>query len=207
MVFRDAYDEAIAYLDSELDALFGALASTPRLSNTIVIITSDHGEQFGEHRLLDHANSVYLSLLHVPLVIVGPGVPAGQRTPEPVSLRDIAATILDAAGVTGTTLPGQSLLSHAAASDTDSVSLLLAEVERTVKGAFPWWFPAQRGRVKSLISRDWQYIRNLADGREELFDLRADPFGLTDVAAREPARVNEYRLQLDGLIKPSAPPR
>jgi arylsulfatase A-like enzyme len=205
--FRDAYDESIAYLDSELDALFGAIASTPRLSNTIVIITADHGEQFGEHRLLDHANSVYLPLLHVPLVIVGPGVPAGQRAAEPVSLRDVAATILEAAGVTGTPLPGQSLLSQAAASDTDNATLLVAEVERTVKDAFPWWYPAQRGRVKSLISRDWQYIRNFADGREELFDLRTDPFGLMDVAVREPARLNDYRLQMDALVKPSPRPR
>jgi arylsulfatase A-like enzyme len=83
--------------------------------------------------------------------------------------------------------------------------LLLAEVEKTVRGAFPESYPAQRGRVKSLISRDWQYIRNLADGREELFDLRTDPFGLTDVAAREPARVTEYRMQLDAIVKPSAP--
>ncbi len=131
--FRDAYDGAIAYLDSQLDALFRAIDSTPRLSNTIVIVTSDHGEQFGEHGLLDHVNSVYLSLLHVPLVIVGPGVAAGQRTAEPVSLRDVAATILDAAGVTGTTLPGQSLLSRAEASDTDNATILLSEVEKAIR--------------------------------------------------------------------------
>ncbi len=61
--------------------------------------------------------------------------------------------------------------------------------------------------MKAVISRDWQYIRNFGDGREELFDLRADPFGLTDRAAQEPARVNKYRLHLDALVKPSAPPR
>jgi len=205
--FRDAYDESIAYLDSELDALFRAIASTPRLRDTIVIVTSDHGEQFGEHELLDHANSVYLPLLHVPLVIVGPGVAAGQRTAEPVSLRNIAATIVDAAGVSGSSFPGQSLLPGAIGADTDNVTWLLAEVEKTVKGAFPERYPAQRGRVKSLISRDWQYIRNFADGREELFDLRADPFGLSDRAAREPARLNEYRFQLDAIVKPSAPHR
>jgi arylsulfatase A-like enzyme len=202
--FRDAYDEALAYLDSQLDALFRAIDSTPRLRNTFVIVTSDHGEHFGEHGLLDHVNSVYLSLLHVPLVIVGPGIAAGQRTEEPVSLRDVAATILEAAGVTGTSLPGESLLSRAAATDTGTDPLLLSEVEKAMRGAYPEWYPAQRGRVKSLVSRDWQYIRNFGDGREELFDLRADPFGLTDRAGQEPARLNEYRLQLDALVKSSA---
>ena len=61
--------------------------------------------------------------------------------------------------------------------------------------------------MKSLISRDWQYIHNFADGREELFDLRADPFGLMDVSVREPARLNDYRLQLEAIVKPTAPPR
>ena len=201
--FRDAYDEAIAYLDSQLEHLFRAIESTPRLRNTVVIVTSDHGEQFGEHGLLDHSNSLYLPLLHVPLVIAGPGVAGGQRVEEPVSLRDVAATILQLAGLTESNVPGQSLLSRSSASAEANDPILLAEAERTLRGAYPEFYPAQRGRVKSLISREWQYIHNLADDRDELFDLRADPSGLTDRAAQEPARVKDYRSQLNGILKPA----
>jgi arylsulfatase A-like enzyme len=199
--FRDAYDEAIAYLDSQLEHLFRAIESTPRLEDTVVIITSDHGEQFGEHGLLDHSNSLYLPLLHVPLVIAGPGVGAGQRVEGPVSLRDVAVTILQLTGVTESDVPGESLLSRASTAADAGDPVLLAEAERTMKGAYPEFYPAQRGRVKSLISRDWQYIHNLADDRDELFDLRADPLGLNDRAAQEPARVKDLRSRLDALVK------
>src|SRR5262249_30983432 len=75
----DSYDGTLAYLDSQLELLFSALESQGILENTLVIITSDHGEEFGEHGLLDHGNSLYLASVHVPLVIHFPGrVPAGQ---------------------------------------------------------------------------------------------------------------------------------
>ena len=76
-----------------------------------MIVTSDHGEGLGEHDLFDHGESLYRPEIHVPLVIV---LPAGQRATgvvrEPVSLRDLPATILDLVGLSeGSPFPGRSL--------------------------------------------------------------------------------------------------
>jgi len=109
---EDRYDAAIAYLDRELDRLFAELARRGVLDRTIVVVTSDHGEQFGEHGLRGHANSLYLPVLEVPLMLRYPArVPAGRRVTQAVSLRDLPATILDLAGAGGVAplLPGTSL--------------------------------------------------------------------------------------------------
>src|SRR5690606_2852854 len=81
------------------------------LDNTLVIVTSDHGEHFGEHGLMAHGNSVYRPLLQVPLFIRFPGrVPGGLRIAEPVTLRDLGATAFDLAGlVPSSPWPGGSL--------------------------------------------------------------------------------------------------
>jgi len=108
---RDKYDAAVAYIDAEIDSLFRTLERRGILDHTIVIITSDHGEQFGEHGLEEHGNSVYTQLLRVPLVIRYPGaVPAGVRVPGVASLRNIPATVLDLSRVrTAKRFPGETL--------------------------------------------------------------------------------------------------
>lgn len=73
---NNAYDAAIAYLDHQLGVLFRELEGAGLLEDTLIVITSDHGEQFGEHGLLTHGNSLYLPLLHVPLLI---SYPRGYR--------------------------------------------------------------------------------------------------------------------------------
>jgi arylsulfatase A-like enzyme len=104
------YDGAVAYLDHEIGKLLDTLRDTGVLRNTIVILTSDHGEQFGEHRLTQHANSLYRQALHVPLVISFPGrVPGGKRVRDPVSLREIPATVTDLAQLESDGLGGASL--------------------------------------------------------------------------------------------------
>src|SRR4029434_6029700 len=96
---RDRYERAIAYLDSELGRLFAALERRGLLANTLVVVTSDHGDEFAEHGLVDHGNTLYRASLHVPLVLHFPGrVPGGRRVMQPVSLRNLAATVLDLVG-------------------------------------------------------------------------------------------------------------
>ncbi len=80
----DAYDGAIAYLDDAIGRLLDELERRGTLERTIVIITSDHGEQFGEHRLLAHGNSLYMQVLGVPLMILASG-----RVPEGIRVRDM----------------------------------------------------------------------------------------------------------------------
>ena len=97
---RDCYDECIAYLDEQVGKLLEQLESSGLLANTVVVITADHGEHFGEHDgIFGHMYSLYGQEIRVPLVVIAPGrVPAGQVVSAPVTLRDLAATILDLAG-------------------------------------------------------------------------------------------------------------
>jgi arylsulfatase A-like enzyme len=105
----DKYDESIAYLDHQLGQLFAALQARGRWERTLVVVTSDHGEEFGEHGVYFHGNSLYRASLEVPLLLRYPGVvPAGQAIVVPVSLRDLAATVLELAGAPAE-LPGRSL--------------------------------------------------------------------------------------------------
>ena len=106
-----AHEGAIAYVDRELDRLFRALSDAGQLDNTVIVVTSDHGEQFGEHGLDHHGNRVYTQVLRVPLVIRYPSqVPPGRRVDRPVTLRDLPATIVSLAGVgEGSPFPGEPL--------------------------------------------------------------------------------------------------
>src|SRR5262249_32828166 len=84
---QNVYDCCLASLDGQLGLLSGELEGRSSLENTLVFLTADHGEQFGEHGLPGHGNSLYLPVVHVPLQIVFPShVPAGERIAEPVSL-------------------------------------------------------------------------------------------------------------------------
>ena len=95
----------------QLGRLFDELERRGVLENTLVIVTSDHGEELGEHGLFGHGRSLYRPELHVPLLIVRPGrVAAGRVVAEPVSLRDLPATVVDLLGLAdGSPFPGGSL--------------------------------------------------------------------------------------------------
>ncbi len=110
---RDCYDNCIAFLDIELGRLLDDLRGQGLLDNTVVIITSDHGESFGDHGHFGHSSSVFLDAVGVPLVILSPGAPAGQVVASPVSLRDLPATVVDLLGLSaGSPLPGRSLAAY-----------------------------------------------------------------------------------------------
>jgi len=172
----DAYEGSIAFVDTQLGRLFDELKRQGVLENTIVIVTSDHGEQFGEHGLFDHANSLYRAVLHVPLVISYPGtVPAGLRVEAPVSLVDLASTVLDLTGTADgapAPLPGRTLASHWGGTPSATGTPVFAEVSKGINTA-PW-LPVSRGRMTSVLMNGWHYVRN-GDGTEELYDFAHDP--------------------------------
>jgi arylsulfatase A-like enzyme len=175
----DAYDGAIAYLDHHLGRLFAELERRGALDNTLVIVTSDHGEQFGEHGLMHHSNSLYLPVLHVPLVLSYPRrVPAGLRVTDPVSLRDLPATVADFLDLSGrTSFPGESWSAQWSGSGGGQAvqEPLLAEVRRGECLAYPAWYPAARGSMRSLTEGSLHYIKHLGDGSEQLYDFSRDP--------------------------------
>lgn len=179
---RAAYDGSVAYLDQELGRLLRGLRQRRLLAHTLVVITADHGEQLGEHGLMDHGNSLYRPLVEVPLVMLWPGrVPSGLRIDVPVSLRDLAATLEDLAlGDSGRTFPGRSLAALWEEGPAAEVSVPLSEARD--EGETHAWMPLSRGDMKSIVSGRWHYILN-GDGQEEVYDLYEDPNEERDLVA------------------------
>ena len=95
----DLYRDEITAVDAALGALLSTWDARP--GDNLVVVTSDHGEAFGEHGEWSHSLFVYDTTLHVPLIIHGAGFGAGTRSPAAVGLTDIGATILEAVGTGG----------------------------------------------------------------------------------------------------------
>jgi arylsulfatase A-like enzyme len=181
-VLTRAFEACLAYLDDQVGRLLADLAARGLMENTIVIITADHGEQLGENRLLNHANSLYSPLIHVPLIIVYPGrMPAGQRVDATVSYVDLPATITELLQLNPSTrFPGQSLLrwlDPAVQQAANSSQLAIAEVSPKPKDRMEAGdnvTPISRGRMRSAVSAEYHYILN-GDGSEELYRFADDP--------------------------------
>ncbi len=191
----DSYDNCISYLDEQLGHLFDELARSGVLDRTLIVVTSDHGEELGDHGLFDHGQSVYRGEIRVPLLIVPPGRDRGQHiVPEMVSLRDLPATIVDSVGLAnGSPFSGRSLArfwrepaskSSSAPGDAIFSELVSPNPFDPNQGRSP----AYRGPVVSAAQGDFVYIRNLGDGAEELFNERDDPGELHNLAAAESAQ-------------------
>jgi len=200
-----SYEAAIASLDREIGSLLRALERRGELGRTIVVITSDHGEQHGEHGLIGHVNSVYMPLVHVPLLISHPAsVPAGVRVAAAASLVDLPATILDLTGSSGeraAVLPGRSLAAHwQRASDAAEGRPALSELE--AGPVLRDWYPVAEGSLRSLVSDRYHYIES-EKGTRELFDLLADPQEDRNLAGQpgtEPV-IDDLRGRLDRTLR------
>ena len=199
----DAYDESLLYLDAQIGALMDSLDAKGALENTLVVITSDHGESFGEHGMMFHGHSMYRDQLAVPLIVRLPGpIAAGLRVTAPVGTEQIPATILKLAGITTDVLPGPALpLSDGAA---DSSPAVIGGVGR--RSLVPADWPTSRGWVTSLATRRFHFILN-EDGTAHLFDL-ADVKEERDLGV-EPAysdSVSTLKRQLEDLWERPARP-
>ena len=190
---RDMYESTIAYLDAQLGLLRAELAERGLLDRTVVIITSDHGEQFGEHGMTSHGNSLYSPLLNVPLVMIHPSsVPAALRIEEPVTLRDLPATVMRlAAPNTPNPFPGSSLTHH-------WESEFPSSAPSPILAALTW----QDGSISYALRDGPLLYIDWFQEREELYDLRHDPDEEHDLA-QDPdfaARLDEVRSLKDSLV-------
>jgi arylsulfatase A-like enzyme len=187
------YDGALTYLDHELGQLFAELDRKGLLRNTVVVITADHGEEFGEHGVFDHGNSLYRPSVHVPLVLVAPGhAPTGRSIELAVTLRDIAHTLVDlAVPHAENPFPGQSLRRYW----TDSLpgeEPVLSEVSQGIRT--PKWYPVSQGDMKSVVAENLRYIKT-GDQKEELYGLRTDPWEQHDLIRGDSGSARLERLR------------
>jgi arylsulfatase A-like enzyme len=206
-VAQRAYDGCIAYLDQQLGLLVERLERRGDLENTLIIITSDHGEGFGEHGNYNHATSLYQEQIHVPLLIRFPGrVPAGRRIAGPVSLRDIPATVLDILEEETPALPGRSLARcWSPLGSPEDAPPVLSELEPLdcIRRS-PHDFLA-KSPLMALRSDNVKYIRQKDHGVEEVFDLATDPREERNLAGRagHQAAMDRFRQAYVRLANPA----
>ncbi|MEM7583438.1 MAG: sulfatase [Acidobacteriota bacterium] len=204
-VISGTYDATIAELDQLLGELLTRLEDAGHLDNTIVVLTSDHGEHLGEQHLLDHQYSVYEPLVRVPLVVHLPEHLRDRLAPgreaRPVMTFDLFPTLLQLAG-----------LSNPLADRSHAVSLLepkpsrprLSEYTapfktafRTVRELHPDWQSAPwESALRALTHERHKLIRREADGASRLFAIDSDPAETTDLGADQP----ELRQRLEDLL-------
>jgi arylsulfatase A-like enzyme len=173
------YEVSIRYLDGQINALLTELEGRGLLRNTLVIVTSDHGEEFGTHGLQDHGTGLYLTQIQVPLVLLMEGkLPAGLRVTPAVSLRNVAATVLELAGgdhPVRPELPGASWARfwRTPGATVGPDDLILTNLTPRPRPAD--WFRNADGELRSVVRDAHHYISN-PDGSEEIYNLRADPW-------------------------------
>jgi arylsulfatase A-like enzyme len=203
-MLRTLYDGDMSYLDARVGELVQHLRKEGMLDNTLLVITSDHGEEFGEHDFISHHCGLYNTLLHVPLLVRYPDrFPPATRVKRPVQLLDIFPTILDVTRLEWPgreTLQGRSLLAGPQASKTRCV---LAEravpvdwLERVAEVFDSWERPDLRQRLKSIQAGGYKYVWGSA-GYHALYDLGTDPQEKENLFADLPDKAKE----LDSMLR------
>lgn len=190
----DLYDAEILELDGALETLLEGLRASGVLENTVVILTSDHGEEFNDHGQFGHGNSLYQEQIGVPLIVRGPGrFEGGRRVSRPVLGIDIPPTI---ALATGTRVP--EVWSGAALQSAPPA------------GARPLWVPYRPERTEAfavaLRQGDDKFVSYPSDlrpgdpnGDEVLFELSGDPAEHEDLWSARPADQGVWRRLVERL--------
>jgi len=180
------YAGEIAFADAQLGRLLGEIDRRWPDGRTLVALTSDHGESLGEHGEETHSYSLYDATQRVPLVLRGPGLPAGRVVPALVRLVDVAPTLLAAAGADP--LPDVDGRDLRPLIDGQETADRVAYVETLATRLDYAWSP-----LLGLRDARFKYIRA---PRPELYDLSADPSELHNVADTQP----ETAARLDALL-------
>ncbi|MEM9683227.1 MAG: sulfatase-like hydrolase/transferase [Pseudomonadota bacterium] len=192
-----SYYGCVSYLDHNIGRVLDCLDDCGLRDDTLVVYTSDHGDNLGARRLFGKSN-MYEESAFIPMILAGPGIPAGKVSETRVSLLDVAPTILDAAGLgdlpESRDLPGRSMAEIARAAD---------DPERVI---FCEYYAAAADRAAFMIRKGRYNYIHYVGYEPELFDLQADPEELTSIAGTPDARaiVDEYEAILRGIVDPEA---
>jgi choline-sulfatase len=185
------YFGLVSYLDENIGKVLGALSDAGLAEDTVVMYTSDHGDNLGARGLWGKS-TMYEQIAGVPMILAGPDWPRGKRVDTPVSHVDAMPTILEAAGEKQPAgYPGVSL--HAIANGATPARTVLSEYHGM--GSSTGAFAIRAGK--------WKYV-HYAKYRPQLFDLENDPDEITDLASdpRHAVALEECRKKLYAMLDP-----
>ena len=202
---RALYDAEINYIDDVISDLLSFLHTAGALTNTIIVITADHGENIGEHGLMDHQYCVCDTLARVPFIIHYPHtfIPGDDETL--VQHTDILPTFLDLAGISPPAgLPGQSLLST---SFEFQIVQYTAPHRHRFARRHPHFDPTSKGyhRTYDAIVQDGYKLIRSNQGDHWLYHLTSDPHEQLNRADELPARVHALTATLDAWLTAHPP--
>lgn len=184
-----AYDAEVASVDAQVGRLVEALTRDGRLAETLVIVTGDHGEMLGERGEQQHGYFIYDAAIRIPLIMVGPGVPA-RKVAEQVRIVDVMPTALDYLGVDPpTSVQGVSLRPL---SRGESLGLVAYSESWLPRYHYGW------SELRSVQDGRYKYIRA---PRPELYDLLDDPAETRDLASTRPQLAAKMEQALAALIE------
>jgi arylsulfatase A-like enzyme len=189
------YDGGVAYVDSQVGRVVDWLKRHHAYDNTMIVVTSDHGEAFGERNRIGHGNSPYQNVVHVALMIKYPGGAHRGIEATPASLIDVAPTVLKTVGLpVPATMQGR---------DLNHPETL------TQRALFTETFPCPVMRppecrdgctTRSVFEWPYKYITS-SNGKRELFDLSKDPLEEHTLYAQQRALADKMRADLDTWMK------
>jgi arylsulfatase A-like enzyme/lipopolysaccharide biosynthesis regulator YciM len=187
---KEQYKGEIRYVDSVLGRLFGLLKNGGVWGNTVILITSDHGEMLNEHQEIGHGYFLYQPALHVPLLLYDPQRPAGKQIADITQLVDVAPTLVESSGIVGQkNFQGESLIP------------LLEGKSKKNKFAFSEsYFASLQLGVSPLFSIQDLKFKFIQSPHPELFDLSQDASesrnlyaGQRNFAEKMQQKVAEYK--------------
>ena len=173
----DLYDGEVRCTDESLGRLFAKLKQRGLYDNTLIVVTADHGDAFLEHGDLQHGRSLYQELVHVPLLVRGPGVKGGRHVTHVVENASLAPTVLEAVGAGASP---RSLYPALTSGEEPTSDIGMSEVPATGVYAL------REGPLKLITSRRGT----------ELYDLRTDPGERHNLAATRPKEVTRLQAML-----------
>jgi len=197
------YDGEVASTDHGIGKLLGSLEYLARKDDTLIIVTSDHGEGLGQHGNLEHTVSVYEELVRVPLLFYWPNhILRNRIINAPVELVDIMPTIFDLIGITDdkSSLQGQSLSNALCNGSKLNLDRPVYLYRPHFRGAYlPVLYDKKiwlKGEHFAIKAKNWKYIEAQEENTKELFDLNTDPQELNNIYSSFPEKVTELKTRL-----------
>ena len=183
------YDSEINYVDSYIGELIQIFDQD---DNTIIIITSDHGEEFFEYDYVGHGNNLHHETTHIPLIIKLPSSYKKGIVEKNISLVDVMPAILHTLNITAPdqTL-GQSFWEKKGPLFWLKKMLLRKESSEYKFAELDNWYT-----LKSIITPEWKYIYDYKDNTEQLYNIKSDPMELNNLADKKAKQCNKLREQL-----------
>jgi arylsulfatase A-like enzyme len=179
---RDLYDGEVAFTDYHIGRVLKALAGSPLAERTVIILTGDHGEAFGEHGAFFHGREVWDEIVHVPLIVYVPGA-RPRRISRPMSHVDIAPTILDLAGAPeDREARGRSFVFELFGGSLPQRPILIDQPKNP-------YYPPKR----AFIDGPYKLHHAIDSNAYRLFDLSHDPGETEDLAASDPETLKKVR--------------